>query len=77
MLFSTLKCDQYSTDFRKTVNEAYEKLLTVVNAEMDKSLNYKDTGLTRLKNRSIWVNQCGMTTSKIYGIMWDAVKSTT
>ena len=40
---------QRTSECRKTVNEAYEKLLTVIHAEMDASLNYKDIGPTALK----------------------------
>ena len=59
---------------RKTGNEVYVKQLTVIHAEMDASLNYKDIGPRRIRKRNIWANLGGMTTCKNCGTMYDQAK---
>ena len=50
-LVNVINMLQRISDCRKTVNEAYEKLFTVIHAEMDALLNYKDIGPTALKKK--------------------------
>ena len=50
-LVNVINVLQNTTDCRKTVNEAYETLLTTMYAEMDVALNFKDVGPTAHKNR--------------------------
>ena len=54
-LVNVINLLQHTTNCRKTVNEAYETLLTAVHGEMDESLNFKDIGPTAHKKRKhIW-----------------------